>query len=365
MNPTTSRLGAAPRALLATADPDRLDDLLRLAAGAGVAAEVAARPEAVRPCWQTVPLVLVGADLVTALAALHLPRRDGVIVVGTAAEREDPRLWQAALEVAAAEVVLLPEDEQLLVTRLASSERADGHGVVLAVVGGRGGAGASVLAAALAVAAQRAGHRGLLVDADPWGSGADLLLGGEQLPGLRWPDLVGLEGSLDGGALGQALPCPYGVPVVAWDRSSVAAVPASAVAAVLDATARSHDVVVVDLPRRADEVAAAVLARARSIFVVVPAELRAAIAATQTLAWLVPGSGARLVVRTGRGRSVDPAQMAAALDLPLAAVIADDARVAAAIESGGLPEAPTRTALARVADALVSEACRLRTGEAA
>lgn len=365
MNPTTSHPGAAPRALLATADPDRLDDLLRLAAGAGVAADVASRPEAVRPSWQTAPLVLVGADLVAALGVLHLPRRDGVIVVGTDADREDPRLWQAALELAASEVVLLPEGESALVARLTSSDRGDGQGVVLAVVGGRGGAGASVLAAALALAAHRAGRRALLVDADPWGSGADLLLGGERLPGLRWPDLVGLEGSLDGAALGQALPRPDGVPVVAWDRSSVAVVPVSAVAAVLDATARSHDVVVVDLPRRADEVAAAVLARARATFVVVPAELRSAIAATQTLAWLVPGSGARLVVRTGRGRSVDPEQMAAALGLPLAAVIADDARVAAAIEAGGLPDAPVRSALGRVADALIADVCPHPTGAAA
>lgn len=362
---TENHTARTTRILLATADPDRLDDLLRVTAGVGLEADVASRVEACRPSWQTVPLVLVGSDLAAGLGGLHLPHREGVIVVGSRAERDDPGLWRAALEVGAHAVVLLPDGEPELVARLAGADRPAGRGVVLAVVGGRGGAGASVLAAAIAVAAQRAGHRPVLVDADPWGGGADLLLGGEDLPGLRWSDLVGLEGTLDGGALCQALPRPHGVPVVAWDRGGVVRVPAAAVAAVLDATARSHDLVVVDLPRRADDVTAAVLARARTTYLVVPAEVRAAVAASQALAWLVPGSSARLVVRTGRGRSVEPEQVAAALAIPLAAVVADDARIAAALETGEPPGAAARSALARVADALVAQVGPVRAGEAA
>ena len=49
------------------------------------------------------------------------------------------------------------------------------RGAVIAVIGGRGGAGASVFATALAHSATEA----LLVDLDPWGGGIDLLLGAE------------------------------------------------------------------------------------------------------------------------------------------------------------------------------------------
>ena len=66
------------------------------------------------------------------------------------------------------------------------------RGEVVAVIGGCGGAGASLFAVALAQAATDA----LLVDLDPWGGGIDLLVGGEATPGLRWPDLA-----LQGGRL--------------------------------------------------------------------------------------------------------------------------------------------------------------------
>ena len=62
------------------------------------------------------------------------------------------------------------------------------RGAAVAVVGGCGGAGASVLAAALAVTAVRHGGRALLVDCDPLGGGLDLVLGAEHVAGLRWPD---------------------------------------------------------------------------------------------------------------------------------------------------------------------------------
>ena len=85
---------------------------------------------------------------------------------------------------------MLPDDELWLVNVL--TEAAEGPqqaGPVLAVVGGRGGAGASVFAAAVAVAAVRDGERALLVDCDPLGGGLDLLLAAEDVAGLRWADI--------------------------------------------------------------------------------------------------------------------------------------------------------------------------------
>ena len=358
-------LPTGDRPLLVTADPALLEDLLRLTAGAGVEADVAAHPRAARPVWQTAPLVLVGRDLAAALSELGLPRRRDVVLVGLGADEQDPLLWRDAVTLGAERVVLLPEGERRLVETMAAAERSDASGTVVAVVGGRGGAGASVLAAALCLAAVRSGRRPLLVDADPWGGGADLLMGAEDVTGLRWPDLAGLAGTVSGSVLGDALPCPLGVSVVSWDRGDPMDLPASAVVSVLDAGVRSHDLVVVDLPRRADEVASAVLARASTTLVVVPAEVRAAAATARALAWLLPGSGARLVVRTGRGRSVEPELIASALGVPLAAVVSDEARLAADVDAGDPPGARPRSSLARISDALVAQVCGEPRGAAA
>ena len=77
------------------------------------------------------------------------------------------------------------------------------RGWLVAVGGSCGGAGASTVATALALAAAPGV---LLVDADPWGGGLDLLLGAERADGLRWPDLTGLRGRVAGDALLAALP---------------------------------------------------------------------------------------------------------------------------------------------------------------
>ena len=66
---------------------------------------------------------------------------------------------------------------------------------VLAVIGGRGGAGASVFATALAHAPHR---RALLIDVDPWGGGIDLALGSEHDagPALAGPRAAGRPAGL-------------------------------------------------------------------------------------------------------------------------------------------------------------------------
>ena len=97
--------------------------------------------------------------------------------------------WQAAITVGAQHVMTLPADESDLVAALSEAaefRRDDGRrGAVVAVMAGRGGAGASLFATAIAQTAANA----LLVDVDPWGGGVDLAVGSEDEPGLRWPDL--------------------------------------------------------------------------------------------------------------------------------------------------------------------------------
>lgn len=362
---TLTPLTRAARPLLVTADPDLLDDLLRLTASAGREAEVAAHPGAVRPSWSTAPVVIVGSDLVEAVARLRLPRRQGIIVVAPGDPGAEPGLWRSAVDVGAETVLSLPEGQQRLLECLASVDSVDEQGTVIAVVGGRGGAGASLFAVALCLAAVRAGRPPLLVDADPWGGGADLLLGAEAMPGLRWPDLAGLTGQVSGQVLADALPCPLGVGVVSWDRGSPVDLPTSALLSVLDAAARCYPFVVVDLQRRYDEQTSAVLSRAATTYVVVPAEVRSAAAAARTLAWLLPGQGSRLVVRTGRRTGLEPEVVATMLGVPLAAVVADDPRLAAAVDAGSNAGLRARSALGRVADALVAAHLESRTAAVA
>src|SRR2546421_294935 len=86
--------------------------------------------------------------------------------------------------------LIVTEDEPWLVDRIADAAEGIGEpALTIGVVGGRGGAGASTLACALAVTAARSGHRTMLIDGDPLGGGLDVLLGGERAGGLRWPDL--------------------------------------------------------------------------------------------------------------------------------------------------------------------------------
>ncbi len=342
--------------VLASADPELLEELTRLAATAGTDVVTVTGPGAVATAWRSAAQLLVGSDLVPALLTVGLPRRRGVAVVCPGASADDAAAWREALELGAEAVHVLPRDEATLVRLLAEADGLDAEGTVVAVLGGCGGAGASVLAVGLALAAVRAGHASLLVDLDPWGGGADLLLGAEHEPGLRWRDLAGLSGTVSGAVLEEALPRPYGLGVLAWDRDAVVDVPSPALCAVLDAGTRRHDLVVVDLPRRPDELASSVLARAAATFVVVPADVRAAAAAAQAVAALAPVS-AHLVVRTGRGRALEPELISAALQLPLAAVVADERQVAGAVAAGDPPGAATRSRLAGVCDALVREVC--------
>jgi hypothetical protein len=65
----------AGRPLLICDDQPLVDELLRLAAAAGVPVELAAAPGDARASWRTAPLVLVGGDAVA--AAVRVGVREG------------------------------------------------------------------------------------------------------------------------------------------------------------------------------------------------------------------------------------------------------------------------------------------------
>jgi secretion/DNA translocation related CpaE-like protein len=226
-----------------------------------------------------------------------------VVVVASRALPADE--WAAAVEVGAERVAVLPDDEAWLLSRSAGAVRAPvDRGWVVAVGGSCGGAGASTVATALALAAAPGA---LLVDTDPWGGGLDLVLGAERADGLRWPELTGLRGRVDGNALLAALPDIGGVHVLSAARESAADIPETAVTAVVEAAQAVGMPVVVDLPRAAPSpLAAAVLAATDLAVLVVPARLRAATAARLLVAdgpdgAASPWSQAQLVARSVAG----------------------------------------------------------------
>jgi secretion/DNA translocation related CpaE-like protein len=326
-----------PRSLVVTSDPEVVDDLVRLAATAGTELDVVTDAGAARARWASAPFVVVAADAAAGCARSRLPRRSGVVLLGD--DLDDAGIWQRAVELGAEHVLFLPDAEPWLRARLGDAAEPDGSdGVVVAVLGARGGAGATTLASGLAVTAQRAGHRALLVDADPLGGGIDLVFGAEHDTGLRWPDLVGTRGRVPGSALAAALPSVDGLPVLSWDRGMPTDVPVEAVQSVLLAARRAHDLVVVDLARSLDDAARAVLDTATATLLVVPTEVRAAAAAARTAALAAARCpDLRLVARGPSPSGLTGAEIARALGLPLAAELRGEPALAGALDRGEGP----------------------------
>jgi len=340
--------------LVVTADTDLLDDLLRLAAAGGSEVEVAADPAGARLRYSAAPLVVIGLDQLEPCRRARLPRRSRVIIAGRGALPADT--WALAQHLGTPHVAALPEAEAWLVDRFAERPAPEPQGRVLAVIGGRGGAGASILAGGLAVTAAKSGHRTLLVDGDPLGGGLDLLFGWEEVEGVRWPALADAEGRVDPPALLEALPHRGDLVLLSFDREQLPAVPSEAMAATLDAGRRGRDVIVADLPRHLDDAAALALQAADRTVLVVPAELRATAAAVRVArAVRLHCDDIVLVVRGPAPGKLRPRDVAQALGLPLAGSLRPDAGMCQALERGEAPAADGKGPLAELCRTLVRE----------
>ncbi|OBB15386.1 AAA family ATPase [Mycobacteriaceae bacterium 1482268.1] len=322
------------------------DEVDRVAAAAGVAVVHVARPPS-RQAWTGASAVLLDAAGVAGCSSL--PRRRFVTMLC----RGEPRAvdWQAAVAVGAQRVMSLPADEAELVVALseaaAAGRDAERRGPVVAVMAARGGAGASLFATALA----RAAGDALLVDADPWSGGIDLVVGTEDKPGLRWPDLAVEHGRLDFAALRQALPRLDGLSVLSGVRSGNE-VEVGPLAAVVDAGRRGGLTVVCDLPRRMTRTVEFALDAADLVVLVATADVRGCASVTavaQTLGAINPNVG--LVVRGPSPAGLRPADVARIAELPLMAAMRAQPGLAAMLERGGLrvtPRSPLGSAARRV-----------------
>ncbi|XVU25753.1 septum site-determining protein Ssd [Actinoplanes sp. CA-054009] len=345
---------SAPRLpLVVTADPDLLDDLLRLAAAGGTQVDVAPDPVAARARYGLAPLVMLGADQLQACARARLPRRSRVAVVYR--DELPPVLDRLAQDSGAEHIVELPTAEAWVVDRFAE-QREQPVGRVLAVIGGRGGAGASILSSGLAVTAAGSGHRTLLIDGDPLGGGLDLLLGWENVDGLRWSALTETEGRVDPPALIRALPHRGDLVLLSFARHEVPPVPAPAMAAAIDAARRARDVIVADLPRRLDDAGVLALESADRALLIVPAEVRAVAAATRVARMvLAHRDELSVVVRGPAPGRLKPRDVASSLGLPLAGTLRPDPAMCQALERGVAPGETGRGELSGLCRRLVGE----------
>lgn len=353
--PARTAVRPGPRLpLVVTADPDLLDDLLRLAAAGGTEVDVAADPAAARVRFAHAPHVMIGADQAVPCLRARLPRRARVIIVG----REpaiDPA-WEIAELLGAEHIAVLPTAEPWIVDRFAEQPAPTAPGQVLAVIGGRGGAGASILAGALAVTAVKAGRRTLLVDADPLGGGLDLVLGWERVDGLRWPALAAADGRVDPPTLLEALPHRGDLVLLSFARDELEPVPSEAMAATLDAGRRARDVIVTDLPRRLDDAAVLALQAAERALIVVPAELRATAAAARVAGLVtVHCDNVSVVVRGPAPGKLRAREIAQALSLPLAGSLRPEPAMCEALERGEAPAADGRGPLAELCKRVIDE----------
>ncbi|WP_250029186.1 septum site-determining protein Ssd [Paractinoplanes maris] len=354
---------AARLPLVVTADPDLLDDLLRLAAAGGTKVDVAPDPAAARARYGAAPLVMIGADQLEACLRARLPRRSRVSVVGHG-EIAEP-MWRAANAHGVEHIAELPTAESWVVDRFAE-QLDEPVGRVLAVIGGRGGAGASTLAAGLAMTAARDSRRTLLIDGDALGGGLDMMFGWERRDGLRWAALADAGGRVDPPSLLQALPRDGDLVLLSFDREGSPSLPPEAMAATIDAGRRARDVIVVDLPRRLDDAGVLALECADQAVLIVPAEVRASAAAARVVAMVrAHRSELSLVVRgpaPGRLRARD---VASALGLPLIGTLRPEAAIPQRIEHGLPPAADGKGPLAELCRRMIADLQRDATAAVA
>lgn len=370
---STSRAAAVRRretetpVILVSQSQRLTDEVSRVAAAAGLQLEVLAEVQAA--LGRNPEVLLLGSDLAA-------PERTGrwrpgpagrrgteTILVGTA---QDTGMWEAAARLEAARVAVLPAASGWLAEYL-SRRRLLAAGYVLGVIGGCGGAGASSLACWLAHEAADQGLGTLLVDGDPHGGGLDASLGSGEVPGVRWPDLADVRGSLNPVQLMSALPQVSGFALLSGTPGVAAADAAEGTAsaepdggeeaaeqsirAVMDAARAAFALTVVDCARHRP---GQLLLSCDALLLVVPGRLRPLLAA-QSLRRSLGAVPQAVVVRGPLGDGLDEARAADAVGLSLAGYLPALRNLEHAEARGLLLERGRRKRIRRVTGQLVQQ----------
>ncbi|MGA7204513.1 MAG: septum site-determining protein Ssd [Specibacter sp.] len=333
-----------------SASPALQGEVGRVSAAAGVGLVIAGTVEQSGGMWDGVAAVLLGSDVTGGLPGWHGP----TVVVGPV--EDSAGMWLQASRLGADRVAVLPDAAQWLanyLTRL--RDPAFGAGI-LGVVGGCGGAGASTMAALLAAGATARGTTALLVDGDRWGGGLDVAVAGQEVPGLRWPDLLNASGAINPEQLAASLPRIAGLSVLSWgaeggqplgDSRSMAAA-----SEVMRASRDAYGLVMVDVGR-SPEAVAQLGAHCDGFLVVVPGRLRAAAAAAQMVQAL-PAAPVGVVVRGPLRDGVDADLVAAAVGMPCVGVMPPMRKVGEMLEAGGVLDAARGRRMRKLVDGVLA-----------
>jgi secretion/DNA translocation related CpaE-like protein len=157
--------------------------------------------------------------------------------------------WAKAAECGVTEVIAWPEGKELLSRRFREfAASATRLGTVVAVTGGRGGCGATTLAAALAVAAVSLGRSTVLLDADSYGGGLARALDLEHGEGRTWANFAHVNEPLLAEDVRSQLAQCAGMSVLSGPWGSTAG-RRDVRHFVQQACEQAFDIVIMDLPR--------------------------------------------------------------------------------------------------------------------
>jgi len=180
----------------------------------------------------------------------------------------------------------------------------------------------------------------VLVDADPYGAGVDLLLGAEHVPGVRWDGMLDATGSIEHDMLVNALPREHGVSFLSFASQWTPPPSTLTMSSVLAALCDGGDLIVADLgDAREQAMTEAVVGPSTLLVLVVPARVRAVAAAGVRLGALDHlRDRLHLVIRNPAPGGLEPDEIAQTLELPLLGTIAHDSRRAEWEEHGIAPD---------------------------
>jgi len=243
-------------------------------------------------------------------------------------------------------------------------------GRLIVVVGSRGGAGASCLAAAIAQALQGQTGRCILVDLCDGGAGIEVLLGIEGEPGARWPEMAAARGEIDGSELVLALPQWQGVPVLSFSRHQSKPLPDEVLLDVCAGLLRNGGVVVLDLPSPAAWTPAirALISDADQTLIATPDSavgLAGAVAVAAALNALTDTHGASrrraptpdraIALRSQSGSRVAEHDVTKLVGLPVMVKFRNDRNLATAIELGAGPATKSAKRLVKAGKSIAAE----------
>jgi secretion/DNA translocation related CpaE-like protein len=262
-----------------------------------------------------------------------------------------------AFEIGAEAVVEPPGEPGWLAERVRRAGDALPSGRVVGVLGSRGGAGASVFAASLAMAAVRAGHTPYLVDLDPLGCGLGVVLGQDTSSGLTWGSVSAGVGRIPALSLQSAVSQVHGISLLGWGDEEPADLASGVAGAVVDAARLCTPVTVLDLGRAATPAQREALARCDRALLVVPADVRSVRAASR-MTQRLSLSMCELVVRGPNPGGLVAEDVGEAVGLPVLAAVGAERDLDRRLERGEPPGGRARSPLGRAGAGILKDVLR-------